>query len=207
MLKYSLLAFTMLATPAFAWNGTNNGNGQLVEQGTAVQNSARAHANASAGASAIGIGGAGGRGGSASARGGSSYSGGSSTTVQGSGNTSGGLGITTPEGFGVASCGGGIGLSGLGLGGGGSGGGTLWEFQECKIIREANALHMLGQDAAAVAELCEIDRVRKAFGGTCPSQQTTSIDVDDRPDFCFTRNAGDKNQHRECDLPPVVTTR
>lgn len=111
------------------------------------------------------------------------------------------LAVTTPEGFGNAPCGGGIGLGGLGLSGGGSGGGTLWEFGDCKRMRESSALRSLGYPDAALAELCQIDRVREAFGGKCPTHDVATVtDVNgDKPDYCFTRNPGDVNQHRECD--------
>jgi hypothetical protein len=115
------------------------------------------------------------------------------------GSDSGGIALTVPGGYGNAPCGGGIGLGGLGLSGGGSGGGTLWEFGDCKRMRESSALLQLGYPDAALAELCQIDRVRDAFGGKCPTPATVTDVYADTQDYCFTRNAGDVNQHRECD--------
>lgn len=88
----------------------------------------------------------------------------------GSNNGGNAIGLTVPGGYGNAPCGGGIGLGGLGLSGGGSGGGTLWEFGDCKRMRESSALLQLGYPDAALAELCQIDRVREAFGGRCPGE-------------------------------------
>jgi hypothetical protein len=114
----------------------------------------------------------------------------------------GGVALTVPGGYGNAPCGGGVGMGGLGLGGGGSGGGTLWEFGDCKRMRESSALLQLGYPDAALAELCQIDRVREAFGGKCPEPKKAHLVLDTdaaKWDYCFTRNAGDRNQHRECD--------
>jgi hypothetical protein len=170
----------MLASPALAWNGTNTGSGQLVEQGTAIQNhtSSRSYSNAHANSSSR-----------------SSATGGNVSLGSGVGSNSVGVApsITVPGGYGNASCGGGIGLGGIGLGGGGSGGGTLWEFHNCKVIREAAALQALGQAATAVKLLCEqIDDVRHAMGGHCDQIYKAP------PDWCFTASPGERLQHEEC---------
>ena len=75
-------------------------------------------------------------------------------------------------------------------------------------------LHMLHQDRAAVAYLCRVNGdIRQAFrdiGEPCPQdmppaqpqEQVTAYPYD----YCFTRNTGDRDQHRECDRPIQVTT-
>lgn len=71
-------------------------------------------------------------------------------------------------------------------------------------------LHMLGQDAAAVAYLCRANGdIRQAFkdiGQPCPVDRPQVVAVaaraptvtDDRPDYCFTASAGEVRQHAEC---------
>ena len=122
----------------------------------------------------------------------------------------GGLSITVPDGAGNAPCGGGIGLGGLGLGGGGSGGGTLWEFGDCKRVRESAILRAMARETGdrrleqgALNELCQIDRIKEAFGGDCPS--LTSVEAVDLPkkykfDYCYTASPGELIQHRECKI-------
>ena len=168
----ALVAATMLTAPAYAWDYNQYGSGQQIgDNASGVQNntsqrqgqtqgqsqSSRSTSGASARSTATG-----GRGGS----------GGSVIANVGNGGGSGGnaIGLTVPGGYGNAPCGGGIGLGGLGLSGGGSGGGTLWEFGDCKRMRESSALLQLGYPDAALAELCQIDRVREAFGGRCPGE-------------------------------------
>lgn len=117
------------------------------------------------------------------------------------GSGGGGVYVTVPDGRGEAPCGGGISLGGVGLGGGGSGGGSLWEFADCKRMREADFLYKMGFQQAAVNEMCQIDRVKQAFGGQCPIIPTVPMSygvITDPPDYCLTRNAGDRNQHKEC---------
>lgn len=196
----------LLAPAAYAWDGTNTGSGQLVEQGAAAQSRAASAARASSTAGATATGGrataTGGRSTATGGRGGSVNIG----SVGAGGGSGGGSGggvasvVTVPEGYGNAPCGGGIGLGGAGGFGGGSGGGTLWEFGDCKRLRESAALRSLGYPDAALAELCQIDRVREAFGGKCPNAAEPIASRNIYPnDWCGTRNAGDKNQHLECD--------
>ncbi len=186
-----------LATPAYAWDYIQNGKGQQIGDGASgVQNNNRATARSSARASSNATS-------SSSATGGSARASGGSVNIGsvGGGVSNGGYmpSITVPDGYGNAPCGGGVGLGGVGGFGGGSGGGTLWEFGDCKRMRESAALRALGYPDAALAELCQIDRVREAFGGKCPSSEVVAT-VDAGPnDYCFTRNAGDVNQHKECD--------
>lgn len=179
LLLISALAFS--APHAYA-NDQTGGSGHSANAGltggaTGAASAATAHSTADAvsgshaGASVgntTAAGGAGGRGG----RGGNATGGKSSVSIGNVGNGGGGvgssIGLTVPGGYGSAPCGGGVGLGGLGLSGGGSGGGTLWEFGDCKRMRESSALLQLGFPDAALAELCQIDRVREAFGGKCP---------------------------------------
>lgn len=127
--------------------------------------------------------------------------GGAASVSYSGGSAGGGVYLSIPDGHGEAPCGGGIGLGGGGSNAGGGVGGTLWEFSDCKRMRESAALDRMGFRDAAVAELCQIDRVREAFGGKCPGKPAHLVsDVDvGKPDYCFTRNVGDINQHRECD--------
>jgi hypothetical protein len=80
------------------------------------------------------------------------------------------------------------------------------------VLREAAGLASLGLRDIAFAELCQqIDRVRQANGGACPGDTVTPAQAPPpkvtedwhttvyRADYCDTRNAGDANQHRECD--------
>jgi hypothetical protein len=186
-------ALIMLGSPVYAWPQVNNGGAG----GTATGGIA------TGGSITGGPGGIGGRGG----QGGTGGRGGSvGNAGNGNGNLNVAPSIGVPSGYGNAPCGGGVSLGGVGMGGGGSGGGSLWEFGDCKRLRESAALRELGYPDAALAELCQIDRVRDAFGGTCPSggtsiQKTSSV----YPyDYCATRNAGDKNQHLECDKSEKV---
>lgn len=90
-------------------------------------------------------------------------------------------------------------LPGIGIGGG-----------AVKVDRVCQ-LHMIGEDAAAKELLCQQDDIRKAFlasGEPCaadlkPYVEPVSVPVDSSTvypyDYCQTRHAGDKNQHRECD--------
>lgn len=207
-LTAALLAATMLTTSAYAWTAQTNGPGpQAIGQdgGSATaqsQHQGQKQSQVSKGGKG-GAGGAGGQGGNATggkARGGTSnVSVNNSASSGGGGSSGGGVFLSIPDGRGEAPCGGGIGLGGGGSSAGGGVGGTLWEFGDCKRMRESAALERLGYTDAAVAELCQIDRVREAFGGTCPSPRL-ALDTDaGKWDYCFTRNAGDLNQHRECD--------
>lgn len=203
-LALSLVAILAATSPAMAWDNKNNGhNNQIVDGGPGAQansrSSANAHANSQSRSTSTG---GNATGGNANASGGS-VSVGSIGGGNGSGSGGGGIALTVPDGIGNAPCGGGIGLGGLGLGGGGSGGGTLWEFADCKRMREASALLHMGFRQAAINELCQIDRVKDAFGGDCPvidapAGHTRSYSWD----WCGTRNAGDWNQHLECDRAP-----
>lgn len=82
------------------------------------------------------------------------------------------------------------GLFGLSIGSGGG-------------FDNACRLHMLGQDAAAMAYLCRVNKdVRASFrdiGRPCPQDQPVETVSAGPPDYCFTRDADDRNQHRECD--------
>jgi len=174
----------LCATTAMAWDNTQTGRqNQIVDSpnSQAQQQTARG----------------------GNARSTSSSTGGSGGNVSGisvsNGQSGNGVFLSIPDGRGEAPCGGGIGLGGGGSNAGGGVGGTLWEFRDCKIMREANTLDRMGYHQAAINELCQIDRIREAFGGSCPHPETV-IDVDaGKRDYCFTRNAGDLNQHRECD--------
>lgn len=145
---------------------------------------------------------------------GGNATGGSSSVINqvsgGGGSAGGGLGLSVPEGFGMANCGGGVGLGGLGLSGGGSAGGSLFEFGDCKRMREASFLLGMGYRQAAINELCQIGRVLEAFGGTCPTIEAATVVQPEADttvyngDYCMTRNAGDKDQHRECDHQPKI---
>lgn len=199
-----------LASPSYAWDARTGGSGpqaigqdggsataQAQRQGQRQTQTQGQHQTATGGA-----GGQGGRGGNAHATGGTSnvsISGLNSGGGGNAGNGGGGVFLTIPDGRGEAPCGGGIGLGGGGSSAGGGLGGTLWEFSDCKRMRESAALEHLGYHDAAIAELCQIDRVRDAFGGTCPQSKVVINTQADRPDYCLTRNAGDVNQHRECD--------
>jgi hypothetical protein len=82
---------------------------------------------------------------------------------------------------------------------------------------EVCRLHVLGEDAAARAYLCRADAdVRQAYkdiGQPCPQDAPPPlVIVISRPagkpprtvypyDYCQTRSAGDRNQHRECGRP------
>lgn len=129
----------------------------------------------------------------------------------GGGWNSGGLSITVPDVGGNAPCGGGISIGGLSLGGGGSAGGGLWEFGDCKRIREAAALDHMGYRLEAVRELCQIDRVKDAFGGKCPAlpPQPDPVNADTQtknwPDWCYTYDAGKDTQHWQCDKYSTTT--
>ena len=156
---------SLAALPAMAWDKTQSQHqGQSQHQaayggagGSATGGNAT---STSAGGNAAAAGGTGGNGGN----GGS----GGSVSVSGVGNNGGGFGIALPSLFSGSSCSGSLSLGFVSVGGGGGGGGG-WEFTECKIMREANALLQLGYRQAAVNELCQIDRVRQAFGGRCPT--------------------------------------
>lgn len=207
--KTTLLATGLLfaiGAPAYAWNNTISGNGQIVDGGPGAQANQRQnqhqmqHQNqhqtqrATGGNVTNNITEGGGYG---------SGSGGGNTV-----NNGGGF-LTVPNLAGQASCSGSVTLGFLGTQAGGSGGG-MWEFHDCKAVREADTLFAMGYKTQAVALLCQqIDRVKEAFGGSCPGSQseTTQAITANVPDYCFTRNAGDKNQHRECDHAPVTTVR
>ena len=184
-MKRALLAFLVAASPALA-GGPN-------DHPKPVPTSATAHARSSAtGGNATG--------GNASAVGGQA----SGFGYGGNGGTvNGGLALGVPLGTGNASCAAGISVAGLSLGGGGSAGGGLWELHDCKRARQAELLFRWGYRDQAVALLCQIDDVREAFGGECPRATPVTIVSADPFDYCRTRNAGDKNQHRECDRPGV----
>lgn len=65
-------------------------------------------------------------------------------------------------------------------------GGTLWEFGDCKRMREVDALRKMAIEnkdspagklieQAALNELCQIDRIKDAFGGKCPTLYPISV--------------------------------
>ena len=194
LISSAVMSAILWSPVANAWTNTTSGPGpqQIVDGGPGAQATSKSKARATSNSRSEATGG------QANASVTNNVGGGGS----GGGGGGGGLGITVPEGLGMANCGGGIGLGGLGLGGGGSGGGTLFEFGDCKRMREISVLLALGYRQAAVNELCQIDRVKDAFGGTCPTEpQPTAIEANRRwgPDYCLTRNAGDANQHLECD--------
>jgi hypothetical protein len=78
-------------------------------------------------------------------------------------------------------------------------------------MRESHALRSIAAEVSnpqvraqleqgALNELCQIDRVKDAFGGRCPTLAMLDLDTQaGKFDYCFTRDAGDLNQHRECD--------
>lgn len=161
----ALIAATMLTGPAMAWDYVQNGPGQQIgDNASGVQNNTSQRQGQAQGQRQTATGG------NARATGGKSNVSVTNSVRSGGGGVGGGIGLTVPGGYGNAPCGGGIGLGGLGLSGGGSGGGTLWEFADCKRMRESSALLQLGFPDAALAELCQIDRVRDAFGGRCPGE-------------------------------------
>lgn len=211
-MKRALLAsaFAMMCLPAFANPQQTNGGGspaqaQVYGDGSAAA-AARSNSKATAHSKSNATGGTSNATGGTSratggnATGGHAQGGTSNVSVSGGGGYSGGGGgvfLSIPDGHGEAPCGGGIGLGGGGSNAGGGVGGTLWEFADCKRMRESAALERLGYHDAATAELCQIDRVRQAMGGECPTSVASHIV---RPaDYCMTRNAGDANQHLECD--------
>lgn len=209
-LLLSAAIFAAGTATSYAWDNTITGPGpnQIVDGGPGAQATARASARASSASFSGAQGGAGGAGGSARARGGSANATGGTVNINGGGfgdgsggrGNTGGVFITVPDGMGQAPCGGGIGIGGLGLGGGGSGGGTLWEFGDCKTVREAAALKSLGRPDLALRELCQqISRVREAMGGTCdaPAAPAPGPEVY-RYDYCLTASAGELRQHKEC---------
>jgi hypothetical protein len=207
--------FLASALPALAWDNTNTGRGpnQIVDGGPGAQATAasRATAGASARSTSRGGNGYGGAGGSATGGAGgtgvgtvningSGYGGGSGGGGGGRNNGGGGIFLTVPDGTGQASCGGGLGIGGLTPGAGGSGGGTLWEFKDCKVIREANELRAIGRPDLAMREMCQqIDRVREAMGGSCDAPVAPTPESEKyRYDYCFTASAGERMQHKEC---------
>lgn len=209
----------LAAGPCFGWQTTNSA---ASNQHQGQHQGQHQFQQATGGAGGAGGSAAGGSGGSVGNVSGGTATGGS-VSVSGLGSSGGGVGngpaLYVPDGLGQAPCGGGIGLGAFGGVSGGSGGGTLWEFRDCKIMREAGLLRTIAHntpglpkhdvhriDQAALNEVCQIGRVLEAFGGKCPTlyQGSTEVDIDaDKNDYCFTRNAGDRNQHRECDR--VVT--
>ena len=197
----------LLTAPALAWdtppapvaNAASHSSARAAAHATATSRS-QSRSNSSS----ISAGG--------SATGGTANATGGSVLVTGSnGGGSGGvgpLGNFVPDGTGQAPCGGGLGAGGAGLSLGAGIGGTIFEFGDCKRLREVTALRAIAHETrdprveqAALNELCQIDRVKEAFGGHCPIVGTTIVtDVNaDKNDYCFTRNAGDLDQHRECD--------
>ena len=199
-------AVLLMASPAMAWTNTNHGhNNQIVDGGPGAQANSSAKAKASSHSSSHATGG------NANATGGAASV--TNNVAMGSGNGSGSVGsaptIFVPEGAGQAPCGGGIGLGGVGLTGGGSGGGSLFEFGDCKRMREAKFLNDLGVQVgsrdliqASLNEMCQIGRVLEAFGGKCPhiyAEKTVVVTRKYPFDYCETRDAGDVNQHLECD--------
>jgi hypothetical protein len=196
------LLVALTASPAFAGGPADHGGHrppapQVSTSGAAASSVAR---GGTATSSATG-----GAGGSARATGGNGYGGvgyggSTSVTVQGGGgngnNAGTGPAIFLPSLAGNASCGGSISLGGIGPAAGASGGG-MWEFFQCKAVREANMLQQLGRPDLALALMCQqIDRVKEAMGGSCdaPVPQT----VASKPDYCWTASAGEVKQHREC---------
>lgn len=161
MKRLLMAAACLLPMHAYAWDYNQYGPGQQIgDNASGVQNNNRANANANAAASA--------RSASKSTAGAT----GGSVNIGSAGNSSGGsfVGFNNPGGGGMASCGGGLGLGGIGLGGGGSAGGSIFEFRDCKVLREAAELANLGHADIGTIEICQqIDRVREAFGGTCPT--------------------------------------
>lgn len=90
----------------------------------------------------------------------------------------------------------------------GGGGGLVKMDRICQ-------LHMIGEDAAARELLCQEGDIRKAFlaaGEPCAADLKPYLIAPARPvpvsttkypwDYCETRHAGDKDQHRECDHHP-----
>lgn len=190
MQTMAVLAFCVSAAPALAWNNTQTGHqNQIVDATGSQAQQQRA------------------TGGRATATGGNV-----TNNVTGGGMGGYGFGgptITVPDIATAAPCGGGLSLGGVGLGGGGSGGGNLWEFADCKRIREANMLRAIARETnnpvieqGALNELCQIDRVKRAFGGSCPQVERPHKVVlkrmGDWPDWCYTASAGERMQHFEC---------
>lgn len=194
-MKFPIIAaLALLSTPAFAWTNTNNGhNNQIVDGGPGAQANAK--------------GGHGGAGGSAT---GGNASGGSSTATGGNVAISGLPGgisgrapdITVAPGFasGMDCPTVGFGAGGSGLGGGG-GFGPSWISSDCNKRKVAALLAELYSTEVARAYVeANIPGVREAVIAVTPPQPTrqTTIRVYSY-DWCRTRNAGDRNQHRECE--------
>lgn len=202
-MKYVVLAVLLSAAPALAGYNTNTEPvpKQIVDGGHGAQATARSGAFSSAASQSKA---------SVGNVSGGSVTGGNVTVSNSNGGGTGGGGrgggdnylVTTPDGRGMAPCGGGLGLGAVLA----SFGGTLWEFQDCKIIREAAMLKSWGYHDAAIAELCQIGRVKDAFGGTCPSVGQPAAPPITRTgyryDYCYTRSPGDKDQHKECENRP-----
>ena len=253
------LCALLIFSPAYAWDGTNTGSGQLVEQGTANQNSAMARANSNSAASVRGV-----RGGNASVTivnqaaspaaanpstntpaaspnaaspnaksssgNGTSGNGHTAHTVvvdpNGNGNSNGYGGngripvasaIPAPIVNGGCNTGGFSGVIQSPIIGGGA---TLGGKQD--IVCQSNEI---GRADVAFVYLCFKDEdYAKASRYTrqpCPDKDARPTPIPAvvitpaptpspepvphntkiiyRPDYCGTRNAGDRNQHRECD--------
>lgn len=213
---------SMIATPSYAGNNKQSGSGpkHMIDGGPGAQANVRNTVRNKADGGAGGNGGNGGAGGAATATAGGSAnarSGNISIGSLGGGSDRDGGGNTlyVPDGAGQAPCGGGLGLGIFGSASAGSGGGTLFEFGDCKRIREFAAIRAVANNTpglsdadrarlnqGALAELCQIGRVLDAFGGACPTLYQTRLTVETSKypfDYCETRHAGDVNQHLECD--------
>lgn len=82
--------------------------------------------------------------------------------------------------------------------------GMSYKDKECEARANAGALFALGQPAAAMQVLCQVDNIRHALAaagkpcdGFTASVAVTTIS-DNKPDYCFTADAGERAQHREC---------
>lgn len=200
-MRLLLAALALLSSPAMAWD-TPSPTSTSQAKANQHQNQAQGQAQRQ---NQTANGGQGGQGGNATGGRSSANGGGATVTAGNNGNT--GPTLYVPDGSGRADCGGGVGL-GAAAGASASGGGTLWEFGDCKRMREAAMLRAISAETgdprfeqAALNELCQIDRVKQAMGGSCLqlAERQSVIEFDAHKwDYCWTRNAGDKNQHYEC---------
>lgn len=178
-LLLSAVAVMALSTPAFAWNNTISGNGQIVDGGPGAQSTSHAHSTASAtGGSSRSI----------------SQSGSSNATVNLSQGSSGGgytgsaraPDVFAPGGGGMDCPTVGFGASGAGITGGG-GFGPSWISPDCNTRKLAEMLIQLGHPDQALALLrSHFSEVNKVFK-TLPTPTPVRVEVTpNAPAFCRT---------------------
>jgi len=189
-------ALALMASPALAWNGTNNGSGPFVEQGTAVQNTARAEARSSASAQA--------RGGNARASGGSSNvtvneapSDGSSGRGGGNVNIAPSIATEAPAASGECE------VVGLGIGGTGMNGAGLFSWshvsRDCNERHNADTIARLWGKAVARAYLMRhIDGIDRAVADATQGRAAPAPAWAPAP-WCATASVAEQERHyRDC---------